>query len=385
MIRLAVRVARADAETVLAELLELAPGGLEERELRRRRGRVRPLRRARRAARRCGDAARGGRRRARRRLHERGARRLVGALEGVPPARRRELALPAPARAAAVGGAARRRRHRPRDRPRAGVRHRRAPHDAPVPASCCSSSSPPARSPTGAAARACWRSRPRGSAGTRCSRATGRRRRSRRRARTRRVNGAPGVAVERVDLRARRGPVGADRGRQPRPAAAARRRGADDAGRRATLIVSGLLREEADEVAAAFARHGLREAGPAPRRRVGALLLGRGSLGRMAWNVLILGGGLRRPDRGPAPRAQAAPAQRQGDAGQRRQLHALHAAAAGRGGRHAGAAPRRRPAARAAAPHRAAPRARARRRPGAQGRARPLDPRRRRRSCPTTS
>jgi hypothetical protein len=31
MIRLAVRVARADAEAVLAELLELAPGGLEER------------------------------------------------------------------------------------------------------------------------------------------------------------------------------------------------------------------------------------------------------------------------------------------------------------------------------------------------------------------
>jgi ribosomal protein L11 methyltransferase len=33
MIRLAVRVARADAETVLAELIELVPGGLEEREL----------------------------------------------------------------------------------------------------------------------------------------------------------------------------------------------------------------------------------------------------------------------------------------------------------------------------------------------------------------
>jgi ribosomal protein L11 methyltransferase len=32
LIRLAVRVARADAESVLAELLELAPGGLEERE-----------------------------------------------------------------------------------------------------------------------------------------------------------------------------------------------------------------------------------------------------------------------------------------------------------------------------------------------------------------
>jgi ribosomal protein L11 methyltransferase len=33
VIRLAVRVARADAEVVLAELLELAPGGLEEREV----------------------------------------------------------------------------------------------------------------------------------------------------------------------------------------------------------------------------------------------------------------------------------------------------------------------------------------------------------------
>ena len=33
MIRLAIRVARADAESVLAELLELAPGGLEEREV----------------------------------------------------------------------------------------------------------------------------------------------------------------------------------------------------------------------------------------------------------------------------------------------------------------------------------------------------------------
>jgi ribosomal protein L11 methyltransferase len=33
LIRLAVRVARADAESVLAELLELAPGGLEEREI----------------------------------------------------------------------------------------------------------------------------------------------------------------------------------------------------------------------------------------------------------------------------------------------------------------------------------------------------------------
>ena len=69
VIRLAVRVARADAEAVLAELLELAPGGLEERELGAGRGRVRALRRARRAARAAGPARR-GRRRARRRLDD---------------------------------------------------------------------------------------------------------------------------------------------------------------------------------------------------------------------------------------------------------------------------------------------------------------------------
>ena len=106
VIRLAVRVARADAEAVLAELLELAPGGLEERELDERRGRVRDLRRARRAAGAARPARRGGRR-AGRRLQLGGARRLVRALEGVPPAGRRELALPPAARAAALGGAAR--------------------------------------------------------------------------------------------------------------------------------------------------------------------------------------------------------------------------------------------------------------------------------------
>jgi ribosomal protein L11 methyltransferase len=72
------------------------------------------------------------------------------------------------------------------------------------------------------------------------------------------VNDAPGIAVSRVDLRREEGPwapvvvanlvrpllleVAALMTRPPR-----------------TLIASGLLREEADEVAAAFARHGLRE------------------------------------------------------------------------------------------------------------------------------
>ena len=57
-----------------------------------------------------------------------------------------------------------------------------------------------------------------------------------------------------------------------------------------TLIASGLLREEADEVAAAFARHGL---GEIDRRHGGECrrCSSRGSLGGMAWNVLILGGG----------------------------------------------------------------------------------------------
>jgi ribosomal protein L11 methyltransferase len=73
------------------------------------------------------------------------------------------------------------------------------------------------------------------------------------------VNGVPDIAVERVDLRSTEGPwaptvianlvrpllldVAAVMERPPR-----------------TLIVSGLLREEAAEVVAAFARHGLREA-----------------------------------------------------------------------------------------------------------------------------
>jgi ribosomal protein L11 methyltransferase len=74
------------------------------------------------------------------------------------------------------------------------------------------------------------------------------------------VNGVPGIAVSRVDLRREEGPfapvvvanlvrpllleVAVLMTRAPR-----------------TLIVSGLLREETAEVAAAFGRHGLREAG----------------------------------------------------------------------------------------------------------------------------
>jgi ribosomal protein L11 methyltransferase len=86
------------------------------------------------------------------------------------------------------------------------------------------------------------------------------------------ANGVPAIAVRRTDLRAAEGPwaptVVANlvrplllevAGLMTRPPE--------------RLIVSGLLREEADEVAAAFARHGLREAA---RRRSGewaALLL----------------------------------------------------------------------------------------------------------------
>ena len=76
--------------------------------------------------------------------------------------------------------------------------------------------------------------------------------------------------------------------------------------------------------------------------------------------------GLRRAVRGPQARALAAAARRQGDRRQRRQLHALHAAAAGRRRRHAGAAPRRRAAARAPDADRPAARPGHRRRPRPQ-------------------
>ena len=69
------------------------------------------------------------------------------------------------------------------------------------------------------------------------------------------VNGAPEVAVERVRPAPRAGPVGADGVRQPRAAAAARGRRGGMTRPPERLIASGLLRDEADEVAAAFARH----------------------------------------------------------------------------------------------------------------------------------
>jgi ribosomal protein L11 methyltransferase len=86
------------------------------------------------------------------------------------------------------------------------------------------------------------------------------------------INGAPGIAVERRDLRHAEGPwaptVVANLVRplllevaelMTRPPQ--------------TLIVSGLLHEEADEVAAAFGRHGLREAGRRHGGEWAALLL----------------------------------------------------------------------------------------------------------------
>jgi ribosomal protein L11 methyltransferase len=93
------------------------------------------------------------------------------------------------------------------------------------------------------------------------------------------VNGVPGIDVARVDLRREEGPwapvvlanlvrpllleVAARMTRPPR-----------------TLIVSGLLREEADEVAAAFGRHGLGETGRRHGGEWSALRLERVSAGR---------------------------------------------------------------------------------------------------------
>jgi ribosomal protein L11 methyltransferase len=89
------------------------------------------------------------------------------------------------------------------------------------------------------------------------------------------VNGVPGIAVERVDLRRSEGPWA--------PTVVAnlvRPLLLDVAGLMTRppqrLIVSGLLREEAGEVAAAFARHGLREAHRRHGGEWAALLLATG-------------------------------------------------------------------------------------------------------------
>ncbi len=89
------------------------------------------------------------------------------------------------------------------------------------------------------------------------------------------VNGVPGIAVERIDLRRAAGPWA------PTVVANLVRPLLLDAAGLMTrpperLIASGLLREEADEVAAAFARHGLREADRRQSGEWAALLLATG-------------------------------------------------------------------------------------------------------------
>ena len=171
------------------------------------------------------------------------------------------------------------------------------------------------------------------------------------------VNGVPGIAVERLDLRRDEGPwapvvvanlirpllldVAGLMTRPPR-----------------TLIVSGLLREEAAEVGEAFGALRPARVGAARRRRMVGAAARRVASRAMAWNVLILGGGFGGLTAARRLERKLAPDQRHGDARQRRQLHALHPAAAGCRGGDARAAPRRRPAARAAAPHPAATSAR---------------------------
>ena len=88
------------------------------------------------------------------------------------------------------------------------------------------------------------------------------------------ANGVPGVTVERLDLRREPGPWA------PTVLANLVRPLLLDVARVMTepperLIVSGLLRPEADEVADAFARHGLRAAGRRDGGEWSALLLER--------------------------------------------------------------------------------------------------------------
>ena len=238
---------------MLAELLELAPGGVEESEdgdvveyaVYGAPGELPALPDLRAAA---GGALVEV-------THERGARRLGRALEGLPSPGAGRRPARAPAVAAAARGPARR-----RHRPCSGLRHGRAPDHAPVP---------------GAAARARAR--------------RGARRRRLRLGRARHRRGAAGVgAGARHRPRARVGAGHArQRGRQRRvpcrhaattycatgrprarrpswPTCCARcccasRRTASPAPQPDVLVASGLLAHEGDEVAAAFARHGLRE------------------------------------------------------------------------------------------------------------------------------
>jgi ribosomal protein L11 methyltransferase len=88
------------------------------------------------------------------------------------------------------------------------------------------------------------------------------------------ANGVPGIEVSRADLRRAEGPWA------PTVLANLVRPLLLDVAALMTrpperLIASGLLREEADEIAHAFARHGLREAGRRSAAEWTALLLAR--------------------------------------------------------------------------------------------------------------
>ena len=192
----------------------------------------------------------------------RGPRRLDGALEAVllPGADRR-----APVRASSVGGAgAPRRRRGGRDRPGRSVRNGHAPNHPDVLSSCSWRPTAGDRSATSAAARACWRSRPRRWDSNRCSvwTRTGRH--------WTRPCATPAPTASRwrcatstCDGRTRRSQTPwrrtSPRGLCEAVALSWAKRGV----RPGTAIVSGFLREEADGVEAALAKAGLEE-----RRRV---------------------------------------------------------------------------------------------------------------------
>ena len=280
MIRLALRVRREDAEVALAELLELAPSGVEERELEggavieyavygapgELPGAARPARRRRRGARR-------GR-------HRGDPRRLARALEGVPPARRRPRRRRAAGRA--CGSARRGRRRSRRAAPPveelvidpAQAFGTGAHHTTRLCLELLLELEPGGRAAsTSAAARASWRSPPRGSAGIRCSASTTRPRASPRRRDNARANGvarrgaARSTCCSTAPRRARRPSWRTSCARCCSPSP---RTGFADGVVPDALIASGLLAEEADEVAAAFAETmGLREADRRARRRVG--------------------------------------------------------------------------------------------------------------------
>ena len=152
MIRLAVRVARAHADDVLEQLMELSPGGLEEREvdddtveyaIYGAPGELPALPDLR--------AAAGGA------LVDVSTTELPDGWDGAGATGTRRSTSTVPAGASACARRGPTRAQGAIDvviDPGPGVRHRAAPHDAGCAWSCCWSSSRPGRSPTGAAARA---------------------------------------------------------------------------------------------------------------------------------------------------------------------------------------------------------------------------------------